>query len=96
MAPILVERGILSQQAADASLRIWRSFRADVVHLNPKVTEIQFPDLARRNVMDLAMIERELFEVTFDNGKIVPKQPKYWDLRPDGTITVFLRDWWIE
>jgi hypothetical protein len=97
VAPILVERGILSQTAADAFVRIWRSFRGDVHHLNPKVTtEIPFPELAKRNVTDLAMVERELFEVAFDNGRILPKQPKYWDLRPDGTAAVYLRDWWIE
>jgi hypothetical protein len=28
--------------------------------------------------------------VTFDNGRIVPTQPKYWDLTADST-TVFLR-----
>jgi hypothetical protein len=96
MVPGLVERGILSQEIADALARIWRSFRNDVHHLNPKVAAIPFRELARRNLMDVARIERELFAVTFDNGRMVVKQPQYWDLRPDGTTTVSLRDMWIE
>jgi len=96
MMPGLVERRILSSQAADAFLRIWRSFRNDVHHLNPKVSTIPFQQLARRNLTDLGQIERELFGVTFDNGRMVPNQQKYWDLRPDGTTVVSLRDMWIE
>ena len=96
MAPVLAQRRILSQQAADAFIRIWRSFRCDVHHLNPKVAAIPFRELAKRNMTDLAAIERELFEVTPDNGTLIVKQPKYWDLRADGTAPVFLRNWWIE
>jgi hypothetical protein len=96
MAAFLVERQILTQEAADAAVRIWGSFRNDVHHMNPKVAKIPFPKLAQQNVTDLATLERELFDVTFDNGKMIPKQPKYWDLQPDGTAKVFLRDWWRE
>ena len=51
-----------------------------------------FRELARRNLMDVAAIEREIFAVTFDSGKIAPVQPRYWDLQPDGTTSVFLRN----
>lgn len=96
MMPGLIERGIISSHCADAFLRIWRSFRNDVHHLNPKVSTIPFQQLSRRNLMDLGQIEREVFGVTFELGRMVPNQPKYWDLRPDGTTTVSLRDMWIE
>jgi hypothetical protein len=95
LAATLVERKILSQDCADAFGRIWRSFRNDVHHMNPNVSAVPFKELARRNLMDLAVIEREIFGVTFDNGRLVPLQPKYWDLREDGTTSVFLRNPWV-
>jgi hypothetical protein len=72
LATTLVERRILSAECAEAFGRIWRSFRNDVHHMNPSVTGVPFGELARRNLLDLATIEREIFAVTFDNGKLVP------------------------
>lgn len=95
LATTLVERGILSAGCAEAFGRIWRSFRNDVHHMNPSVTGVPFGELARRNLTDLATIEREIFAVSFDNGKLVPIQPRYWDLQPGGTTSVFLRNPWL-
>jgi hypothetical protein len=95
LAATLVERKILSNDCAEAFGRIWRSFRNDVHHMNPGVSAVPFKELARRNLIDLAVIEREIFGVTFDNGKLVPLQPRYWDLRENGTTSVFLRNPWI-
>jgi hypothetical protein len=95
LATILVERGTLSADCAEAFGRIWRSFRNDVHHMNPSVERVQFRELARRNLIDLATIEREIFAVSFDNGKLVPIQPRYWDLQAGGTTSVFLRNPWI-
>jgi hypothetical protein len=39
--------------------------------------------------------EREIFAVSFDNGTLVPIQPRYWDLQAGGTTSVFLRNPWI-
>jgi hypothetical protein len=95
VAPTLVASGIISSDCADAFVRIWRSFRNDVHHMNPKVATIPFATLAKRNLVDLAVIERELFAWTVtEPGKITPTQPKYWDLQPDGTAPVFLRNPW--
>ncbi len=92
MAACLVERNILTQGCADAFVRIWKSFRNDVHHMNPNVAKVPFPDLAKRSIADLATIEREIFAFRVNNGKPVPIQPKYWDPSgPDGTTTVFLR-----
>lgn len=63
--------------------------------MNPSVTGVPFGELARRNLTDLATIEREIFAVSFDNGKLVPIQPRYWDLEAGGTTSVFLRNPWI-
>jgi hypothetical protein len=95
LAAALVEDKILSAERAEAFSRIWRSFRNDVHHMNPSVTRVPFRDLARRNLLDLAAIEREIFAVSFANGKLVPIQPLYWDLQAGGTTSVFLRNPWI-
>ena len=92
IAVVLVERKIISTECADAFGRIWRSFRNDVHHMNPKISTVNFPEVARRNMVDLAAIEREIFAVTFSNGKLVPVQPRYWDLQADGTTPGFLRE----
>lgn len=95
IAAMLVERKIISADCAEAFGRIWRSFRNDVHHMNPSVSAVPSRELARRNLIDLAAIERDIFAVTFSNGKIVPVQPGYWDLQADGTTSVFLRNPWI-
>ena len=70
---ILVKRKIISTECAAAFVRIWRSFRNDVHHMNPKVSTVNFPEVAKQNMDDLAAIERELLAVTFsaDAGKPV-------------------------
>jgi hypothetical protein len=88
---MLVTKGLTSYDCADASERIWRSFRNDVHHMNPKVASIPFKQLAKQNLQALAAVEREIFGVNIEQGKLVPKQPKYWDVQKDGTVPVFLR-----
>jgi hypothetical protein len=44
---------------------------------------IENQQLAKRNLQDLATVEKELFGV--------PRQPKYWDARENGTAPAFLR-----
>jgi len=87
----LLARSIISQDCADAFLRIYRSFRNDVHHMNPGVAKVPFPQLAERNIKDLATLEREIFGVTTPDGRLKPNQPKYWDTRPDGMIPVYFR-----
>ncbi len=88
---VLVTKGLISCDCADASERIWRSFRNDVHHMNPKVASIPFKQLAKQNLQSLAVVEREIFGVNIEQGKLLPKQPKYWDVQKDGTVPVFLR-----
>ena len=94
IAAILVKRKIISTECAAAFVRIWGSFRNDMHHMKPKVSTVNFPEVAKRNMDDLAAIEREFFAVTFsaDAGKLVLVQPRYWDLQEDGTAPVFLRE----
>lgn len=86
-----VKKGIMSLGCAQASKQIWSSFRNDVHHMNPKVASIPFQQLARRNLQDLATVEKEIFGADFSDGKLVPHHPEYWDVQKDGTVPVFLR-----
>jgi hypothetical protein len=84
------EKNIISNACADASMSIWKSYRADIHHMNQTVATIDFEKLAEQNLKYLSAIEREIFDFKRDNGAIVPKQPKYWDIKAGGTA-VFLR-----
>ena len=35
-------KNIISQNCADASTKIWKSFRADIHHMNPKIEKVPF------------------------------------------------------
>ena len=62
--------------------------------MNPPVGTIDFQTwakLAKKNIQNLAVVEREIFDVDINNGELVPKQPKYWDIQPDGTVPIYLR-----
>jgi len=67
------EKGIISNACADASMAIWRSFRADIHHMNPTVAKIDFQKLAQQNMKCLSAIEKEIFELK----NSIPSQPKY-------------------
>jgi len=87
----LKEKDIISNVCADASMGIWRSFRADIHHMNPTVATIDFQKLAKKNLKRLSTIEKEIFGFKNNKGTIVPNQPKYWDIKSNGTAPVFLR-----
>lgn len=77
---------------ADAARGIYGSYRNDVHHMNPKVSGIDFPLLARDNLKRLAVIEGEIFGVDItSDGKMKPHMPIFWDLNADGTVSAFLR-----
>ena len=87
----LKERKIILNECAKASIKIWNSFRADIHHMNPKVMEIPFKELALKNIKNLAVIEKEIFGFDINNGAIVPHRPKYWNINKNGMIETFLR-----
>ena len=90
---VMLQRDLITPECGEAICRIWKSFRNDVHHMNPKVAEIQehFHGLAERNIKDLQTIEREIFGFDIDKGKLRPRQRKYWDVQENGTVPVFLR-----
>jgi hypothetical protein len=88
---LLVEKQIISTACAKAFNQIWNSHRDDVHHMNSEVALIPFPEIAKKNIQNLAAIEREIFALETDGGRIIPTNPKYWDTREDGKMGVFLR-----
>ena len=87
----LLSKGIFSKNCFEASQQILKSFRNDVHHMNPPVATIDFPKLAKKNIQNLSVVEREIWDTDFDEGKLVPIQPKYWDINSDGTVPIYLR-----
>jgi len=87
----LEQNKTISKTCADAARGIYGSYRNDVHHMNPKVSSIDFPVLARNNLKQLAIIESEIFGVDIVDGKLNPHHPVFWDLNSDGTASVFLR-----
>ena len=85
------EKKIISNECAEASIKIWNSFRADIHHMNPTVMEIPFKGLALQNMKILAIIEKEIFGFDINNGALIPHQLKYWDINKNNTTTSFLR-----
>ena len=71
--------GYITKASRLAFKRIRESFRNDYHHMNPKVGNIPHKDLAYKVITSLASIEKEIFEVSFSNGKLIPAVPRYWD-----------------
>jgi hypothetical protein len=88
---IFLTQNIISSVCADAMRRILKSFRNDFHHLNPSISTVPVQDIAKRNIGDIAVIENEIFEHSYESGKLSPKQAKYWDINTDGTMLVNLR-----
>ena len=59
--------------------------------MNQPVADIWFPDLAKKNIQNLAVIEHEIWATSFKDEELIPIHPKYWDINPDGTMPIHLR-----
>lgn len=70
---------------------IWKD-RNDYHHLNPEIpTErSKLQDIAKSKIIALHKIESKVFEFTIEDGAILTRYPKYWDIK-DGRVNVFLR-----
>jgi len=87
----LHENNLISTQCKDASLAIWRSYRNDIHHMNPSVSDIPFQKLAQLNIKRLSAIEHEIFGYDIGKGALVLHQPRYWDTNADGMVKTWLR-----
>ncbi len=75
---MLLSQKFFSKICFEASYQILKSFRNDVHHMNPSVDKIDFQDLAKKNIHNLAVVESEVFAVDVNDGKIILKHPEYW------------------
>lgn len=91
LVDVFAVQNIVSPACAEAMRRVLKSFRNDFHHLNHSISKVPVQEIAKRNIEDIGVIEKEIFEHTYENGKLSPKQGKYWDVRPDGTMLVSLR-----
>ncbi len=91
LVDVFAAQNIVSAACAEAMRRVLRSFRNDFHHLNPSISNVPVQEIAKRNIEDIGVIEKEIFEHTYENGTLSPKQEKYWDVRADGTMLVSLR-----
>lgn len=86
-------KDVVTSGCADAMRRVLKSFRNDFHHLNPSISNVPVQAIAKRNIEDIAVIEKEIFAHTIGDqpGKLRPTQPKYWDVNADGTVQVSIR-----
>lgn len=87
----LLGQKAISDGCANAMRRILKSFHNDFHHLNPSISKVSVQEIAKRNIEDIGVVEKEIFEHFFDRGKLIPKQPKYWDVDANGTVAVSIR-----
>lgn len=87
----LETREKVPQELVSLFTAVWKK-RDDYHHLNPHIEQDRqmLELLAKEKLTDLRKIEQELFAYTANEGKIIPKYPKYWDQK-NGTVPVFLR-----
>lgn len=86
----LEDKKILNEKALDAAKGAWRH-RNDFHHLNPRVSAIDLESKARECIEAMCALEEEIFGASFVAGALSPKNPIYWDVHPDGTVPVYLR-----
>lgn len=87
----LETRKFITAELKEWLVQIWNR-RNDYHHLNSCVeTDYNaLEKLAKEKVTLLNEVEAVVFKCDFAEGKIVPAQPKYWDIE-DGTMPVYLR-----
>jgi len=88
----LEARQFISNDTKQRFLSLWEK-RDDYHHLNPTIeTDRQkLEALAHEKVSLLKEIESEVFELSIVDGKLVPKNKKYWALQSNGAVPVFLK-----
>lgn len=87
----LTKKGLISATLSILFSNI-RKNRDDYHHLNPQIEQDRqkLESLAKEELTNLRDIEKELFAYSANEGKLIPKFPKYWDI-DQGKVSVFLR-----
>jgi hypothetical protein len=63
-----VKQQIMSSNCAQASKKIWRSFRNDVHHMNPKVAKIPFKEIAKKIYKISQLLKKRFLERIIATG----------------------------
>jgi hypothetical protein len=87
----LAERKFISNEVKTWILQIWDK-RHDYHHLNPSVetNRQKLEILAKEKLQLLNKVEGDIFRFTISDGKIIPANPKYWDIKGN-QADVYLR-----
>jgi hypothetical protein len=87
----LYKRNFIDESLKKTFLEIWDK-RNDYHHLNSSIEndKIKLELLAENKVNNLNLIEKEIFYFSNSKGSIVPKYPKYWDIK-DGYTPAYLK-----
>lgn len=85
-------RKFMSEDQKDRFLKIWKK-RDDYHHLNPNIEtdREKLEEIAYEKILLLKEIESESFAFSNIDGKLAPKNKKYWDLQQNGTVPVYLK-----
>ncbi len=88
----LCTRKFISKDLRDRFFKIWEK-RDDYHHLNPKVeTDRQrLEEIAYEKVLLLKEIESEIFAFSVIEGRLAPKNNKYWGVQQNGSVPVYLK-----
>src|SRR5262245_29765406 len=89
----LLRRNLISEEVKNALLAIHGKDRNDFHHLNSKVQQ-DYRKLEARAEECLSLVyivESDLFAYDLNDGLLVPKYRKYWNIRSDGTVVVYVR-----
>ena len=88
----LLIRRFISATVKDQLAELW-SGRDDYHHLNSNIEQDRhsLQDLARKKAHLLMEIEKEIFDFTVNEGRLILKYPQYWDVDNIGQVQVFLR-----
>jgi len=85
----LLRRGKITDELSTFFTSIWKN-RNDYHHLNPKIEQDRqkLEAMAKNKLNSLKKVEEEIFAFSTNQGKLVPKFPKYWTKTAN---SVFLR-----
>jgi hypothetical protein len=78
----LSTRTFISDKVKESLVNIWER-RPDYHHLDPIIESDRqkLEELAREKTRLLTEVESEIFEFDIVNGALIPKYPKYWNMR---------------
>ena len=89
----LLSKNVISEDCAVSSEAIYKSYRNDLHHLSPSVSDIKerWDNFATRNFRNIATIEHDIFGYTKKESTVFLNYPQYWDYGYDSTRDYCLR-----